>query len=165
MKEQETSKSQQQEELRRLQQQLQDMQREEQHLKEKVESSRNELQKMQNESQTVQHKFEQVQTQFDQYHKEEQHLSSQLGSLTSSSSGQNVISELPSDLLNIPSFGESDAVSARATVSRQTTLPFMYSGHFVRSHPYAYSSCPLNGKRSGQPLLYDKSFQLKNDGS
>ncbi len=116
LKEQETSKTQQQDELKRLQQQLQDMQREEQQLKEKVETSRNELQNMQSESQTVHLKFSHVQTQLDQYRKEGQQLSTQLGSFSSSTNVQDTISGLPNDL-NVPNFGESDTISARATVS------------------------------------------------
>ena len=121
MKEQESSKSQQQNELQRLQQQLQDMQREEQQLKENIDTSRNELQKMQSDSQTIQQKFGQVQIQLDQYHKDDQQLSSQLGSFSLSSNVHDTISNLPSDL-NVPSFGETDALSARATVSDSTVV-------------------------------------------
>ena len=95
------------------------MQREEQQLKKKIETSRNELQQLQSQNRSAQQKFEQVQNQLDQYRKEEQQLSVQISTLTAgSSNGQNTpsIPELPSDL-NIPSFGEPDAVSARATVS------------------------------------------------
>ncbi len=115
MKVEEASKTQQQEELKRLQQQLQDMQNEEHQLKEKVELTRAELQKMRSESQTEQQKYDHVKSQLEQYRKEEQQLSGSLGSLVPPSGVQNTIPELPSDL-NIPSFGESDAVSARATV-------------------------------------------------
>ena len=94
--------------------------------KEKIEASRNELQQLQSQNRGVQQKIEQVQTQLDQYRKEEQQLSVQINTLTAgSSNGQNTpsIPDLPSDL-NIPSFGEPDAVSARATVSSESLWTF-----------------------------------------
>ena len=122
------------------------MQREEQQLKEKIEASRNELQQLQSQNRGVHQKFEHVQTQLDQYRKEEQQLSAQISALTvGSSNGQNTpsIPDLPSDL-NIPSFGEPDAVSARATVSSKqlwTFRTYLYDVLYVHVHVQNDGNC------------------------
>lgn len=98
-------------------------------MKSKIESSRQELMRVQSEHQSVQLSIDQMKIKFEEYQTQQEQITAQLAALPPPTGGEGPnqatpttmrVGELPIDFPSRNLLSEPDAVSARATVKRES---------------------------------------------